>query len=116
MKTIAKPVQCEINVKKSQFICSLFPTKTKKESNEIIQKLNEQALAENIISVCSVGGETAKAFLVRGSTVYQYTVNADLTFSITSTGFNGKKVKSNPDVNSHIIIVDFNGNARLVTV
>ena len=42
MKTIAKPVQCEINVKKSQFICSLFPTKTKKESKEIIQKLNEQ--------------------------------------------------------------------------
>lgn len=42
MKTIAKPVQCEINVKKSQFICSLFPTKTKKESKEIIQKLNDQ--------------------------------------------------------------------------
>ena len=42
MKTIANPVQCEINVKKSQFMCSLFPTKTKKESKEIIQKLNEQ--------------------------------------------------------------------------
>lgn len=42
MKTIKEPVQCEINVKKSQFICSLFPTKTKKESKEIIQKLNEQ--------------------------------------------------------------------------
>ena len=42
MKTIAKPVQCEINVKKSQFICSLFPTKTKKESKEIIQKINKQ--------------------------------------------------------------------------
>lgn len=42
MKTIKKAVQCEINVKKSQFICSLFPTKTKRESKEIIQKLNEQ--------------------------------------------------------------------------
>lgn len=42
MKTIKRPVQCEINVKKSQFICSLFPTKTKKESKEIIQRLNEQ--------------------------------------------------------------------------
>lgn len=42
MKTIKKAVQCEINVKKSQFICSLFPTKTKKESKEIIQKLNKQ--------------------------------------------------------------------------
>ena len=42
MKTIKKPVQSEINVKKSQFICSLFPTRTKKESKEIIQKLNQQ--------------------------------------------------------------------------
>ena len=42
MKTIKKPVQVEINVKKSQFICSLFPTKNKKESKEIIQRLNQQ--------------------------------------------------------------------------
>ena len=42
MKTIKKAVQCEISVKKSQFICSIFPTKTKKESKEIIQKLNDQ--------------------------------------------------------------------------
>lgn len=42
MKTIKKPVQSEINIKKSQFICSLFPTRTKKESKEIIQKLNQQ--------------------------------------------------------------------------
>ena len=42
MKTIKEAVQFEINVKKSQFICSLFPTRTKKESKEIIQKLNEQ--------------------------------------------------------------------------
>ena len=42
MKTIEKAVQSEINIKKSQFICSLFPTKTKKESKEIIQKLNQQ--------------------------------------------------------------------------
>ena len=42
MKTIKNPIQSEINVKKSQFICSLFPTKTKAESKEIIQKLNEK--------------------------------------------------------------------------
>ena len=42
MKTIKKPVQIEINVKKSQFICSLYPTKNKKESKEIIQKLNQK--------------------------------------------------------------------------
>lgn len=42
MKTIKKAVQSEINVKKSQFICSLFPTRTKAESKKIIQKLNQQ--------------------------------------------------------------------------
>lgn len=42
MKTIKEPVQIEINVKKSQFICSLYPTRTKAESKEIIQKLNQQ--------------------------------------------------------------------------
>nr|WP_295162967.1 YigZ family protein [uncultured Methanobrevibacter sp.] len=42
MKTIKKAVQSEINVKKSQFICSLVPTRTKKESKELIQKLNQQ--------------------------------------------------------------------------
>lgn len=42
MKTIRKAIQSEINVKKSQFICSLFPTRTKAESKEIIQKINQQ--------------------------------------------------------------------------
>ncbi len=42
MKTIKEPIQSEINVKKSQFICSLFPTRTKAESKQIIQKINEQ--------------------------------------------------------------------------
>ncbi len=39
MKTIAKPTQSELKIKKSQFICRLFPTKTKRESKEIIEKI-----------------------------------------------------------------------------
>lgn len=42
MKTIKKAVQSEINIKKSQFICTLVPTRTKAESKEVIRKLNEQ--------------------------------------------------------------------------
>ena len=42
MKTIKKAIQIEINVKKSQFICSLVPTKTKAESKAVIQKFNQQ--------------------------------------------------------------------------
>lgn len=42
MKTIAKPSQSEIKIKKSQFICRLFPCKTKEESKQIIQEINEK--------------------------------------------------------------------------
>ena len=42
MKTIAKPTQSEIKIKKSQFICRLFPSKTKEESKEIISKISEE--------------------------------------------------------------------------
>ena len=42
MKTIKKAIQSEINIKKSQFICTLVPTKSKEESKAVIQKLNEQ--------------------------------------------------------------------------
>lgn len=40
MKTIKKPVQSEINIKKSQFICCLYPTKNKKQTKDIIQRIN----------------------------------------------------------------------------
>ncbi len=42
MKTIKKAIQSEINIKKSQFICTLVPTSSKAESKAVIQKLNEQ--------------------------------------------------------------------------
>ena len=42
MKTIKKAIQSEINIKKSQFICTLVPTNSKAESKAVIQKLNEQ--------------------------------------------------------------------------
>ena len=42
MKTIKKAVQSEINIKKSQFICCLYPTRNKKQSKEIINKINHK--------------------------------------------------------------------------
>lgn len=42
MKTIAEPTQSEIKIKKSQFICRLFPSKTKAESKEIINRISEE--------------------------------------------------------------------------
>jgi len=36
MKTIAKPYQVEIEIKKSQFICRVFPAKNSAEAKEII--------------------------------------------------------------------------------
>ena len=41
MKTIAKPFQTSIDIKKSQFICRLFPAQSEKEAKEIIKELYE---------------------------------------------------------------------------
>ena len=42
MKTIAKPFQTSIDIKKSQFICRLFPAQTEKEAKEIINEISER--------------------------------------------------------------------------
>lgn len=42
MKTIAKPSQSELSIKKSKFIARLFPTSTKRESKEIIEKISAE--------------------------------------------------------------------------
>ena len=42
MKTIAKPIQTSIDIKNSQFICSLFPSKNEQEAKEIINKISEE--------------------------------------------------------------------------
>ena len=42
MKTIAKPFQTSIDIKKSQFICRLFPAQNEQEAKEIINKISEE--------------------------------------------------------------------------
>ena len=42
MKTIAKPFQNSIDIKKSQFICRLFPAQTEKEAKDIIKEISEE--------------------------------------------------------------------------
>lgn len=42
MKTIDKFYQNQIDIKKSQFICRLYPTQTEKEAKEIIAKISEE--------------------------------------------------------------------------
>ncbi|MDO5819325.1 MAG: YigZ family protein [Methanobrevibacter sp.] len=42
MKTIAKPFQTSIDIKKSQFICRLFPAQTESEAKEIINEISEK--------------------------------------------------------------------------
>ena len=42
MKTIAKPFQTSIDIKKSQFICRLFPAQNEKEAKEIINEISEE--------------------------------------------------------------------------
>ena len=42
MKTIAKPFQTSIDIKKSQFICRLFPAQNEKKAKEIIKEISEE--------------------------------------------------------------------------
>ncbi|WP_409199442.1 YigZ family protein [Methanobrevibacter sp. DSM 116169] len=42
MKTIKKPIKSEIKIKKSQFICRLYPAKTQSDSKEIINKISNK--------------------------------------------------------------------------
>lgn len=42
MKTIAKLFQTSIDIKKSQFICRLFPAQNEKEAKEIIREISEE--------------------------------------------------------------------------
>lgn len=73
-------------------------------------------LDSNLISVCSFGGDTPSVFGVRGSKIYRYDIEEMLFFRRRETGYTGKKLKSNPQVNGYVIIIDFDGNAKLVKV
>ena len=42
MKTIAKPFQTSIDIKKSQFICRTFPAQNEEEAKEIIKEISEE--------------------------------------------------------------------------
>lgn len=42
MKTIANPNQAEIEIKKSQFICRIFPAKNSTEAREIIKEISNK--------------------------------------------------------------------------
>ncbi|RBQ22949.1 hypothetical protein ALNOE001_13420 [Candidatus Methanobinarius endosymbioticus] len=42
MKTIAEPYQVELEIKKSQFICRIFPAKNSKEAKDIISNISKK--------------------------------------------------------------------------
>ncbi len=74
----------------------------------------DKILDNGLISVCSFGGDVPSVFAVRGEKVYRYDIEEMLFFIKRYTGYTGKKVKSNPEVKGYIIIVDFDGNGKLV--
>lgn len=59
MKTIVKPSQSEVKIKKSQFICRLFPSKTKEESKRIIQEIAKKYhdATHNCTAYITINGE-----------------------------------------------------------
>lgn len=59
MKAIVKPSQSEVKIKKSQFICRLFPSKTKEESKRIIQEIAKKYhdATHNCTAYITINGE-----------------------------------------------------------
>ena len=70
----------------------------------------------SINSVCAISGEKATLFAVKGSNVYRYEVNDQAQVDVKRTSYRAKKVISNPGVSDCIIIVDFNGIGKLVSL
>lgn len=77
---------------------------------------NQITLDTCVCSVCAVSGSACKAFAVKGNRVYSYSVDSLLNVVATATEYNAKSVKSNPDVSEYIIITDFSGSDKLVSV
>ena len=75
-------------------------------------------LDDELICVCSFTKADGKAsvFSVRGTKVYRYDIEEILFFVRRPTGFTGKKIKSNPTVAGYLIIIDYDGSAKLVKV
>ncbi len=77
---------------------------------------NEETIDECVSSVCAIGGSECEAFAVKGNRVYRYSVDESLNVVSEITDFTAKSVRCNPDIKGLIIITDFNGNDKLVSV
>lgn len=75
-----------------------------------------KTLDSELISVCALSGEIPAVFAVKGNRVYRYDIEEMLFFKRRITGYTGKKLKSNPNVSGYIIIVDYDGSGKLVSV
>ena len=79
--------------------------------------LTENCELDNALSsICSISGTQATLFAVKGNAIYKYLFTNCENFEKTKTNFTGKRVQSNPQVSECIIITDFNGFAKLVTI
>ena len=84
--------------------------------DEKLQKVSEKVFEGNIISLCIIASKNPRVFAVKGNKVFEYTVQNNLEFIKTFSGLRGKKLKSSPAVSNYIIVIDYNGDAKLVEV
>lgn len=78
--------------------------------------LKSRQIMSDIGSVCAIGGIKAILFAVKGSYVYKYTMDEELNFTEENTQYRAKRVVSNPGVSDCIILIDFDGNGKLVSL
>lgn len=73
-------------------------------------------LDSELSSVCSINGNPATIFAVKGNRVYRYIIDENLNLAVTKTNYQAKTVKSNPSVLKYIVITDHADNSRIVKI
>ena len=105
---------CKINDRYLLVLIDENGNGTVKEMSANFAPISEISLDNELISVCSFGGDFASIFAVRGNKIYRYNINKELTIVKRNTGYFGKKVTANPIVRDYIIITDYDGSAKLI--
>lgn len=107
---------CKLNSNYAVFYTDEYKTLKIRIYDKDFTLKNEETIDDCVSSVCAIGGTECEAYAVKGNRVYRYFIDGALNVVSAITNITAKSVRCNPDVKGLIIITDFNGNDKLVSV
>ncbi|MDY4186474.1 MAG: hypothetical protein SOX77_01275 [Candidatus Borkfalkiaceae bacterium] len=85
--------------------------------NDFTEQSSVTLIEKGVISVCAFGGTNACFYAVKGNKVVKLGFDkASKTFTLSVTNYRAKKVTSNPAVEGYLILTEFDGNNKLVSL